>query len=240
MQVVFLCGGFGTRLGNITKDIPKPLVPIGDTNSLELLVKYFAKHGHRKMLFCTGHKNEMVSARFANGEKYGVEISYSNELQPLGSGGSLKNAEKLLEENFWVVNADDIGNYSLEEMEAFHKKGNQLATIHTHRIKEKRSGHLEIKNGFITKFDFDGTTIQPEFAMSGASILKKEVLKHIPLELKSLEKDIFPKLIEEKKIKAFIEAKPNLYWIDIGLPTTLEKARNDLASGTLEKAMENC
>ena len=78
-QAVILCGGLGTRLAEVSEEIPKSMMPIGDRPFLEMLVSYFKHHGVSRFVFCTGHLHDVIESHFGDGSGLGVEIVYSRE-----------------------------------------------------------------------------------------------------------------------------------------------------------------
>src|SRR6266568_5297270 len=107
-QAVVLVGGLGTRLGEITRVVPKPMLPVGNKPFLEYLIRLLVREGVRRVHFCTSHLAGVVSDHFGDGTKFGVAISYSHEPSPLGTGGALVLATDQLDETFFVLNGDTI------------------------------------------------------------------------------------------------------------------------------------
>ena len=79
MKVAVLCGGFGTRLGELTRDLPKPMLPIGGRPYLERVLESFADCGLREFVLLTGHLAEVIESHFADGARFGYTIQYSRE-----------------------------------------------------------------------------------------------------------------------------------------------------------------
>src|SRR5947208_3331653 len=108
-QAVILCGGRGSRLGALTADIPKPLLPIGEIPFLDVLVFELARHGIRELLFLAGaHADQVVeyAASTPLKRRFGLELLVSIEPQPAGTGGALWQARDLLDECFFLLNGD--------------------------------------------------------------------------------------------------------------------------------------
>lgn len=119
MQVVVLCGGFGTRLSTIVKDVPKPMAPIKNSPFLLYLYRYLKNNGYTNFLFLTGYRSEVIEEFFAGYE----DVSFLRETQPLGTGGALLNAynKRLLDETFLLVNGDTFFNTDLLLLMSYHK-----------------------------------------------------------------------------------------------------------------------
>ena len=103
MQVVILAGGLGIRLRLLTQSLPKPMVLIKGKPFLEYQLEMLKKNGFEDFILCTGYLGEKIEEYFDNGEKMGIHIKYSKENTPLGTGGALKNAQKLLENEFVLI-----------------------------------------------------------------------------------------------------------------------------------------
>ena len=109
LQVVVLVGGIGKRLGALTENTPKPLIKIHDRPFFEYQLNLMRQAGFKKFLFCTGYHSKDIENYFGNGEKFGVDISYSYDGENLkGTGGAIVNALNKLEENFMLVYGDSF------------------------------------------------------------------------------------------------------------------------------------
>src|SRR5262249_2389027 len=101
MRVLILAGGFGTRLASVVKDVPKPMAPVARRPFLEYQIEYLKNQGFKKFTLLTGHLSGVVEQHFGDGRKFGVEIAYSIEQEPLGTGGAIRQAmESSSEKNF--------------------------------------------------------------------------------------------------------------------------------------------
>src|ERR1043166_4772379 len=104
MQMVILAGGLGTRLGEMTKNIPKSMVPVLGKPFLQHQIELASGQGIERFLLCIGHYGEQIKDYFQDGAKFGVQISYSEEGNKLlGTGGALKHAAAYLEEQFFLM-----------------------------------------------------------------------------------------------------------------------------------------
>ena len=92
MQAVILAGGLGTRLGALTRDVPKPMMPVAGKPYLEHQLRWLSKQGITKILLLTGYLGEQIQTYFGNGSAWGLEIRYSREQTPMGTGGGLRDA----------------------------------------------------------------------------------------------------------------------------------------------------
>jgi NDP-sugar pyrophosphorylase family protein len=118
---VILAGGKGTRLRPLTAVFPKPLVPLGDKPVLEILLRRLAASGLTQVTICTGYLGELIQAVCGDGSRFGLEIEYVREEQPLGTAGPLRLINNL-SDPFLVVNGDLLTTLDFREMLRYHKK----------------------------------------------------------------------------------------------------------------------
>lgn len=219
MQAVFLVGGKGTRLLSLTEGkIPKPMIEVNGRPFLLHLVNYLKKQGIHQFAFCIGHLGHIIEEFFGDGKKFGVSIVYSEETEPLGSAGAIKNAKHLLEENFLLLNGDDFFPIDHRLFFNFHRENDASITLAV----RKKGG----PNGFHTALLGEGNIIRKYYgaehndksnvSFSGYFALNKRVLQIIPEgKFTSLEFDILPKVIKSKKCYGFL-SEGELF--DIGTP----------------------
>ena len=112
MRAVILAGGVGTRLAPYTVALPKPLIPLGSSPILEIIVRQLRRQGFQRVKLAVGHLGEVLEAFFGDGSKYGVAIDYSREERPLGTAGPLRLIGDL-EDDFLVVNGDILTDLDL-------------------------------------------------------------------------------------------------------------------------------
>jgi D-glycero-alpha-D-manno-heptose 1-phosphate guanylyltransferase len=216
MKSIILAGGEGIRLKEVIKDIPKPMAPIYGKPFLELLISQLKKWGIKDIILSIGYKKEVIRTYFMDGKKWGVNIEYSEEDQPLGTGGAIKNAANWLDEdNFVVMNGDSILNIDFSKLISFHKNYAALATIGLAYVENTfRYGRIKTKETNEI-FDFSEKGIQGKgFINGGVYVFNKEILKIIPEGKSSLEKDILSKII----LQGIYGFKTNGFFIDIGIP----------------------
>lgn len=128
-QVVILAGGLGTRLRPITEKIPKPMVEVAGHPFLHWQLEDVKKQGFRRILLLTSYLSEVIENYYGNGEKMGLEIRYSREPEPLGTGGALRLAANQLEDEFVLLNGDTFLEAPLMEMCAYFKVSQCAALI---------------------------------------------------------------------------------------------------------------
>ncbi len=206
MRAIILCAGFGSRLGYITKRIPKPMLRIGDKPILAYIIKNIAQHGYDNIIINLHYHAKMISDYFGNGDSLGVRISYSYEEELLGTAGAVKKMEEffLEEEEFLVHYGDVLTNQDYSMMLSFHRTKKSFATLLLHqRINSNSIVNIDNDNK-ITKFlERPSKNIlvsdTPNWVNSGVYICNKEILNLIPDGCAcDFPQDIFQNNIDQK------------------------------------------
>jgi NDP-sugar pyrophosphorylase family protein len=204
MKAIILAGGRGKRLRPVTDYVPKPLVPIKNIPIIEWQLKYLKKFGVSEVIICTGYKQEMIKD-YLNIKNMGVKIKFSVETTPLGTGGAIKKAGKMIKDkSFFVINGDIITNIDLKKLS---KKQNSIASIEL----RTNFGVMEIKENKIIKFK-EKKEISDVWMNAGIYHLEGNILKDLP-DKGDIEKTVFPNYA--KKGKLHIEKFRNVKWYSI-------------------------
>jgi len=201
---MILCAGFGTRLNELTKDTPKPMLKVGDKSILGHTISHLKSFGITKIIINLHYLSEQITSYFGNGEKFGVEILYSYEDEPLGTSGAIKKVENILEksENFLVIYGDILTDLNYADLIGFHKsKENALASIIVHE-RSKSNSIVEINDdnrvvNFVERPSEDQLELKTQnWVNSGIYCFDKKVLELIPEGFSDFPKDIFPKIMQ--------------------------------------------
>ncbi|WP_367357938.1 NDP-sugar synthase [Methanothrix sp.] len=226
MKAVILAGGLGTRLKPYTTVFPKPLMPIGESPILEIIVKQLKAKGFNEITLAVGHLSELIMAFFNNGSKYGLKIEYSKEEKKLGTAGGLGLLKNKLEDDFLVMNGDVLTGLDFSEFLEFHKKTGSIATIALNRR------HVDIDFG-VVELDENRTLIgyiekpKIDYLVSmGVYAFNESILEYIPSHEYLDIPDLMKRLLSEgEKVNGFIH---DGYWLDIGRPDDYIKANEDI------------
>ena len=154
MEAIILAGGFGTRLSKVVSDVPKPMAPINERPFLEYLLDDLSDKGINRVILAVGYKKEIIKNHFQ--ERYkNIEIIYSDEDIPLGTGGAIKKALTLSKtEDIFIVNGDTFFDVNLKEMYKFHKENNSNLTLAIKEMERfNRYGSLALEGNKIVKFE---------------------------------------------------------------------------------------
>ena len=178
MKAVILAGGKGTRLAPYTTILPKPLMPIGDMPSLEIVLRQLRGYGFKEISLAVGYLAELLMAYCGDGSKFGLQINYSYEDKPLGTAGPLSLVPGL-DETFLVMNGDLLTTLDYREMYQFHRKRGAIATLATYEREVKIDlGVLEIDEGGWVKDYIEKPTYKYSVS-TGVYIFEPEVLTYI-------------------------------------------------------------
>ena len=224
MHAVILAGGKGRRLKPYTTVFPKPLMPLGDYPILEVVIRQLHKCGYRKLTLCVGYQHELFRAFFGEGEKWGVELKYVLEDQPLGTAGPLKLIDDL-PKHFLLMNGDILTDLDFAEPMCFHREGGNAATILTHeRSVDVNYGTLEYDEAGILHSYTEKPSLKYHVSM-GVYVLSRETVECIPRGQAFDFPDLINALLKQKsKVVCYPYGG---YWQDIGRPDDYEQAVND-------------
>lgn len=213
MEAIVLAGGFGTRLKEVVSDVPKPMAPVNGKPFLEYLIKDLGEKGIRHIILAVGYKKEIIKEYFKNRYE-NIEITYSEELTPLGTGGAIKKALKLAKEaDIFIVNGDTFFDVDLKRMKEFHTENKSTLTVAVKEMENfDRYGSLVIKEKKIIEFEEKKKKNKGKIN-GGIYLIKKDLLNRIEKEKFSFEK----KVLEDKRIEKY-SYKSKGYFIDMGIP----------------------
>ena len=230
MQALILCGGFGNRLRTVVNDRPKPMALIHGRPFLEYIIEFIVKQNMKEITFCTGYLGHQIKDYFKDGKEWGCSITYSEEQEPLGTGGAVKLAQEVItDENFFILNGDTFLALDYGEMVASHIQNRSFLTMALSQVENvERYGSIELtQNGRIQLFTEKNQISSSNYINAGVYLCSRDILKHIAAEKRiSIESEIFPKLLEEDL--PLYGHKTDGYFIDIGIPETYYKFQEDL------------
>lgn len=223
-QAVILVGGRGTRLGELARDIPKPLVQIaGGTRFLDYLLDNLARHGIAEILLLAGHLSETVKARYDGAVIRGAAIRVIEEPAPAGTAGALQHAAADLDDVFLMANGDSFFDVNYLALEQSLRPGDTGAMALRRVPDAARFGRVTLDGDRVRGFHEKDATFKGEALISaGVYVLRKSVLARITQTPCSIETDVFPQLAAEGLLAG---RESEGYFIDIGLPETLGQAR---------------
>lgn len=226
LKAIMLVGGLGTRLRSVVPSTPKVLASIGEKSFLELLVRRLRSQGIRNLVMCTGYLADQIETRFGDGRAWDVSIEYSKEEMPLGTAGALKLAKRYLGDipEFLVLNGDSFLEVDFESLMAFHRRHDgAIATMAVLQVENaSRYGTVHVDgSGKVTGFAEKTGSETPGVVNGGIYVFNHAVLQHIPEGPASLERDVFPRLLDQG---VYAQEQHGMF-IDIGTPADYARAQ---------------
>ncbi|WP_078545656.1 nucleotidyltransferase family protein [Litchfieldia alkalitelluris] len=231
MKGVIMAGGKGTRLRPLTYHMPKPMVPLLHTPVMEYCIELLKKHQITEIAVTTGYLGEDIKQYFGNGSKWGIDLLYFDEISPLGTAGSVKNAEAFLDEPFVVISGDVLTDFDLTEAISYHQEKQAVLTILMKKVQNPSQYGIMTTNeeGKVCRFleKPKENEIFSHFINTGIYIVDPILFSYIPIgECYDFSKDLFPKLLEQNaKVYGYLV---NGYWSDIGSFPQYKQTRFDL------------
>ncbi len=224
--VVLMVGGKGDRLRPLTEKTPKPLLAVGGQPLLETILKNFIAQGFQKFFFSVNYKAEMIADYFKDGEKWGVEIDYIAEDEPLGTAGALSLLPEQPTEPVLVMNGDILTSVDFTQLMSFHDGANADATMCLREYDfEVPFGVAAVDGHQVT--EISEKPVQSFFVNAGIYLLNPEVIARVPTGEFYDMPDLITSLL--KGGQSVVAYPLREYWIDIGRLQDFEKAQRDYA-----------
>ncbi len=238
MKAMLLCAGFGTRLGDLTRDWPKPMLEVGGAPLLSYLLGHLRKHGIHDVAINLHFRPEVIREAYGDGSRWGLRLTYSHEAQLLGTAGGVKNLEDYFRaegEPFLVQYGDILTNQDFGELFRVHRERGALVTLLVHHraksnsvvIRDEASGRIE---GFLERpSEAARAGVESTWVNSGVCVCSPEVLDFIPAgRAADFPRDVFVKLAGTGRLYS-VPLTGDRCAIDS--PERLEQARRMVASG---------
>jgi len=225
MQIAIMCGGLATRLGSLAANIPKSMIDIDGKPFLEHQIEMLKKHNITDIVLCVGHLSDKIEDYFGNGNKFGVNIKYSQDGdKALGPIGAIKNAESLLDDVFFIMYGDSYLSVDFQKAYSFFKEHDKLGLMVVYKNNDKYDkSNLIIKDNMVVGYKEKGAA----YIDYGTSIISKKALDLVPKNTMYSTGKFFSDLISKKELLAF-EAEKRFY--HIGNPDALGELRNYIRS----------
>lgn len=219
--LVVLAGGFGTRLRSVVSDVPKTIAPIGKTPFLHCLMDSWIRQGVRSFIFLLYHEAEKIVAAldgYLNTVATSIKTDWIVEPEPLGTGGSIANAvrQRQMEGDFLVANSDTWLSGGIAEIKVWPSPTLTVVEVEN----SHRYGQVKISGDTVAEFVEKKNSLGKSWINAGLYRLNAGIFADWDGKAFSLETNLFPKLVAEKKLKACpIRAD----FTDIGVPEDYEK-----------------
>jgi dTDP-glucose pyrophosphorylase len=227
-KVVIMAGGEGQRLRPLTEDVPKPMLPVGDSPLLETVLSQVRRAGFGKVLMAVRYRADMIEDHFGDGSEFGVQIDYVHEEEALGSAGALQLVREQLDEPFIVMNADLLTNVNLAALLRYHREEGDVVTIGVRQyVLEVPYGVVDIEGGAVSGLREKPSV--PFFVNAGLYAVSPEAVELLPAEVSEFNMTdlIAAALAAGKRVGSFPVRE---YWLDIGQLADYERADADHAT----------
>lgn len=224
ITAVILAGGKGTRLQPYTFTVPKPLLPLGNTAVLEIVLAQLSAAGLRRVILTLGYLPRLFQESIGDGSRWDLSIDYFCEEKPLGTAGSLRLLSEL-SEDFIVMNGDLLTTIDYSELLTSHRDSRAMATIAVHRRKVKIDYGVIHTNseGFLKEYS-EKPILDYRVSM-GIYVLNKTSVSLIPAERRFDMPELMTAVSENGGSVYCYE--PGCYWQDIGRPDDYHSASQD-------------
>ncbi|MFC0473522.1 sugar phosphate nucleotidyltransferase [Halalkalibacter kiskunsagensis] len=241
MKGVIMAGGKGTRLRPLTCNVPKPMVPLVQKPVMQYSIELLKKYGITDIAVTVQYLPDVIRDYFGDGSKFGVNLTYFEETTPLGTAGSVKQAEAFLDEPFIVVSGDALTDFDLSAGIDFHEKKESLVTIFMKQVECPLEFGVIMTNEqdkivrFLEKPSW--SEVFSDTVNTGIYIMDPSIFSYIEEDqVVDFSKDVFPKLLAEES--AMFGYAADGYWSDIGNLKQYRQAHCDLLNRSLDASIQ--
>ncbi len=238
MRAVVMAGGEGTRLRPMTSSMPKPLLPIVNKPIMEHVLRLLQRHGYDETVVTVQFLASLIRNYFGDGEEFGMTLHYATEESPLGTAGSVKNAEEALrDESFLVISGDALTDFDLTALTDFHHENGALVTVCLKQVPNPLEFGITIvaDDGRVERFLEKPTWGQvfSDTVNTGIYVMEPEIFDRVARgEVVDWSGDVFPALLKEgAPIYGYVA---DGYWEDVGTHETYIRAQADVLSGLVD------
>lgn len=225
-QAVILCGGIGSRLGELTKSTPKPLLPVAGRPFLSFLLDRLRGEQLDRFLLLAAFENEQIK-RFANDymtQHPDVTIEVAVEPGRVGTGGAIWHAREALDPHFYLLNGDSWLNAPLRDLDSLMTPQAMGVLSLRHVDDRSRYGAVDTDGDQVTVFGGSGSASGPGYINGGVYLFAKDIVEHLPQD-GSLEQVTLPPLAEQGRLFGI---QRDCYFIDIGVIEDFDRAQTEL------------
>ena len=202
MKVVILAGGYGSRLSEYTKTIPKPMVKVLGKPIIRRIIDHYIFHGHYEFYIALGYKGYELKKYFLKQKlPKNIKINLINTGKNTMTGGRLKRLKPFLKDTFLMTYGDGLSNINLNKLIRFHKKNKKLFTL-TAVSPPARFGAIKIKGTYVNYFK-EKNNLDEGWINGGFFVIEPKFFKYLKNDQTFLEREPFEKLTKKKELVAF-------------------------------------
>jgi len=238
MKAVVMAGGEGSRLRPLTIRRPKPMVPVAGKPVMEHILDLLKRHGITEVVVTVQYLASSIEDYFGNGSQFGMRITYSREDVPLGTAGSVKNAEDQLTEPFLVISGDALTDYNLTDLIKFHQEKKSMATLMLAHVHNPLEYGVIITNeeGHITQFLEKPSwgEVFSDTINTGIYVLDPKIFSYFEKNKQfDFSQELFPMMLRNgDPIYGYVAESG--YWCDVGNLPEYMRANADILQGKVE------
>lgn len=222
--VVLMAGGLGSRLGELTKHCPKPLIPVGGKPLLETIIENFKEYGFQNFFLSVNYKAEMIREHFGSGKSLDVHVEYLQENKRLGTAGAISLLPEKPTQPVIVMNGDLLTKVNFQQLLDFHVQQKAVATMCVREYTfQVPYGVVRMEKEHLQAID--EKPIQSFFVNAGIYVLEPEVVELIPQDTYFDMTGLFDLLLRKKDQVSIFPIRE--YWLDIGQRADLERANGE-------------
>jgi mannose-1-phosphate guanylyltransferase/phosphomannomutase len=234
MKAVIMAGGKGSRLRPLTCNTPKPMVPLLNRPCMEYIIELLKKHRITEIGVTVQYLSEVIRNYFNDGADFGVNLRYFEETKPLGTAGSVKNAEAFLDQTFIVISGDGLTDFNLDDAIAFHREKGAIATLVLTKVQSPLEYGVVMTddNGRIKRFleKPSWSEVFSDTVNTGIYILEPEIFNYFEKDVVyDFGMDLFPLLLNDGQPMYGFVAEG--YWSDIGNLQQYRQTQFDMMDG---------
>lgn len=227
LDAVIMAGGFGRRLFPLTNDTPKPMLEVGGRPLMQHIVEQLRDAGIKQVVVTTHYKPEKIVEHFGDGSRFGINMGYVKEAQPLGTAGALALMPPPKTTQI-VINGDILTQVNFRSMLAFHKENSAVMTVGV------RQYEIQVPFGVVETEGVEVRTLSEKpvlkfFVNAGIYMIEPEAHAAIPRDGKTDMTDLIETLLRNKL--RVVSYPVSEYWLDVGRPETYEQAQRDAKNG---------
>jgi dTDP-glucose pyrophosphorylase/CBS domain-containing protein len=229
--IILMAGGKGQRLYPLTKDLPKPMLPVGETPILGIILERIRAQGFRDVRISVNYLADVIKDYVGDGSAFGLDVTYIYEDAPLGTAGAIATQAGLITEPFIVMNSDLLTHVDLRDLVSFHQQNAAEATVGVREyVVEIPFGVVSVRDSLVT--ELTEKPLHRSLVSAGIYALNAEVLGTLTVgeycDMPTLLTDV---MTAGKNVAAFPIFES---WLDVGRPEDLSRARDE-ATGSVER-----
>lgn len=225
--IVLMAGGKGQRLYPLTKDIPKPMLPVGDTPIIGIILERLRSQGFTDVRISVNYLAEVIEEYVGDGSRFDLKVQYIHENEPLGTAGALATQKGSINEPFIVMNSDLLTHVNLRDLLEFHAKNNAAATVGVREhVIQVPFGVVTVQDSFVTALT--EKPLHRSLVSAGIYALDPAALEQLEVGVYCDMPTLLSGLMENTHMVAAFPIHES--WLDVGRPEDLNLARSEAQS----------